>query len=151
MGSSYLPSEITAALLRTQLENAHKITTERVSLWNRYHTLLEKGEANGYYRRPSLTDDCQPNGHLYYLLLPTGELREALRATLNQQGIEAIFHYLPLHDSPAGKKFAKTMAPLSVTEDICWRILRLPLWEGMTGEVEQVVAAIEEWTRQCRK
>ena len=142
IGSSYLPSELTAAFLLAQLENADRLLIERRALWNRYHNGLAALESRGRFRRPIVPAACEHNAHIYYLLLPSRSARDALVRELKANGIHAPFHYIPLHDSPAGVRLGRTSGALTCTEDVAGRIVRLPLWYGMTEEPDRVIHAI---------
>jgi len=139
IGSSYLPSDIIAAFLWTQLENFESITSKRKSLWEKYHQSFSQAETNGYLRRPIIPSDCQFNAHLYYLLLPTAKKRDSFLSALNKKEINSVFHYIPLHDSPAGKKYGRTVGSLEVTMDLSQRIARLPLWIGLEKNQDQII------------
>ncbi len=145
VGSSFLPGELTAAFLQSQLEEADRLCERRLRLWTRYHERLEPLERSGVLRRPVVSEDCRSNGHIYYVLLPTAAAQSAMRVRLQTRGIDVVFHYVPLHSSPAGQRFGRVSGSLPVTEDVWQRLLRLPLWAGMVeADVDQVVAAIEE-------
>ena len=136
VGSSFLPSEITAAFLWAQLEEAERITAERIAIWRRYHDILAPLEQRGVLRRPIIPPDCQHNGHIYYILLNSPEDRSRVLAQLDQHGIHSVFHYVPLHSSPAGKRFGRAAGDLAVTTSQSERLIRLPLWLGL-GEPQQ--------------
>jgi dTDP-4-amino-4,6-dideoxygalactose transaminase len=143
IGSSYLPSEINAAFLWAQLEAAATITQQRLKIWHHYHAAFAELEAQGMLRRPIVPQDCEHNAHMYYLLLPDLARRTALLARLKATGIYAVFHYVPLHDSPAGKKYCRTSGTLPYTQDLSDRLVRLPLWVGMTeAMIESVITAV---------
>jgi dTDP-4-amino-4,6-dideoxygalactose transaminase len=142
LGSSYLPSDLIAAFLLAQLEQAERLLAERRELWARYHEGFEVAEAQGLCRRPIVPEDCEHNAHIYYLLLPDAASRDGLIAGLKDEGIDAVFHYIPLHNAPAGLRFGRCSGSLQQTEDLAGRLLRLPLWYGMTGEPKQVVDAV---------
>jgi dTDP-4-amino-4,6-dideoxygalactose transaminase len=145
LGSSFYPSEISAAFLWAQLEHADAATAYRLRVWNRYHEALAKLEEDGRARRPVLPPDCVHNAHMYYLLLAEAGRRPGVLKRLNAAGINAVFHYVPLHASPAGRVFGRTHGPLPVTEALAARLIRLPLWIGLDeGQIEQVVAAVYE-------
>jgi dTDP-4-amino-4,6-dideoxygalactose transaminase len=145
IGSSYLPSELVAAFLYAQLGDAEAITAERRQIWSRYHAAFADLEANDIgLRRPIVPAHCEHNGHLYYLLLPDRERRDALIADLHTQGIVAPFHYIPLHSSDAGKRFGRAVGMLSCTNSISDRLIRLPLWSGMRKECERVISCVRE-------
>jgi len=134
VGSSYLPGELIAAFLWAQLEDAERITSARLEAWKHYHDLLEPLEATGYLRRPIVPDDCQHNAHMYYILLAPELDRRHVLDELKRQGILAVFHYVPLHSSPAGLRYGRTHGELSVTNALSERLIRLPLWMGISEE-----------------
>jgi dTDP-4-amino-4,6-dideoxygalactose transaminase len=136
IGSSFLPSEIIAAFLWAQLEQAQRITCERLAIWQRYHETLAPLEQQGLLRRPIVPADCQHNGHMYYILLQSGTDRRNVLDGLKQNGINAVFHYVPLHSSPAGLRFGRAHGDLSLTTALSQRLIRLPMWLGLT-EVQQ--------------
>ena len=130
-GSSYLPGEMVAAFLWAQMEEAELITQRRLHLWQQYHALLEPMEQKGYLRRPIIPADCKHNAHMYYILLADFNTRAQAIDHLKTRGISAVFHYVPLHTSPYGKKCGKTVGDLSVTRQAADTLLRLPLWLGI--------------------
>ncbi|HIG43365.1 MAG TPA: dTDP-4-amino-4,6-dideoxygalactose transaminase, partial [Gammaproteobacteria bacterium] len=134
LGSSYLTGEITAAFLAAQLERAEWITQNRLDSWLLYQQTLESLEAAGHLRRPSIPEHCVHNAHMYYIVLADHTSRDALLARLNNAGINAVFHYVPLHTSPAGQQFARLGSEMNITEAMAPRLIRLPLWVGMTAE-----------------
>ncbi len=131
IGSSYLPSEIIAAFLYAQMEHAEEITARRLQIWGEYHTRLAELEQHNKLRRPVIPDNVRHNAHMYYVLLPDLARRTGLLEFLKGAGIGAVFHYIPLHSSPAGKKFGRPDGSLSITDDFSDRLLRLPLWIGL--------------------
>lgn len=143
IGSSYLPSEITAAFLWAQLEAADTLTRQRIAVWQHYHEAFADLEQRGLLRRPMIPPECQHNGHLYYVLLPDLHTRTRVIKQLGQAGISAVFHYIPLHSSPAGQRYGRSVGTLAQTDKASACLLRLPLWVGMTAvEVTRVVAAV---------
>ena len=130
IGSSYLPGELTAAFLAAQLEHAEEITQKRLDIWNKYHKIFQDLEKIEKVRRPIIPKECEHNGHLYYLLLDKRYNRDSVLKKMKELGVNAVFHYQPLHSSPAGKKYGKHSSPLPVTDDISERIIRLPMWIG---------------------
>lgn len=142
VGSSFLPGELIGAFLWAQLEHATEITAARVASWEVYHKLLELAEQAGQLRRPTVPDSCTHNGHLYYVILPEQVSRADIIAGLNAHGISSVFHYVPLHDSPAGLKYARTASPMTVTNDAGANLLRLPLWQGIDVESQQRVVNV---------
>jgi dTDP-4-amino-4,6-dideoxygalactose transaminase len=130
-GSSYLPSELNAAFLWAQLEEAERITRFRLDLWDHYHENFEPLEERGLLRRPIIPEGCSHNAHMYYVLLAPGADRAKVLAALADEGIDAVFHYVPLHDSPAGRRYGRTNGDLAVTDDLSSRLIRLPMWVGL--------------------
>ncbi len=146
LGSSYLPSEISAAFLWAQLEEAAAITDKRLALWSRYHERLAPFEEAGVLRRPIVPEGCVHNAHMYYVLVAEPSQRAGLLSALDGHGINAVSHYVPLHGSPAGRRFGRASGSLDVTERVAERLLRLPLWFDMTeDDVSAVTAAIALW------
>jgi dTDP-4-amino-4,6-dideoxygalactose transaminase len=149
IGSSYLPSELIGAFLYAQLEHADEIMAVRRRLWERYRALLAPLERDGRAELPQAPDGrCPGNGHLFHLLTGSLAQRTALIAFLKARGILAVFHYVPLHSSPAGLRLGRAAGPMEVTDDIAARLLRLPLYYGMTdAEQDEVAAAVLEFYR----
>lgn len=139
VGSSFLPNEITAAFLWAQLEQAQSITRERLAIWQRYHEMLAPLEQRGLLRRPIVPADCQHNGHMYYILLPERTDRQTVLDRLREKGINAVFHYVPLHSSPAGRRFGRAHGDLSLTTSLSQRLVRLPMWLGLSEAQQQRV------------
>lgn len=132
VGSSYLPGEIVAAFLAAQMEEAERITRERLVLWDRYHAAFADYEASGALRRPIVPAHCRHNAHMYYLLLPNLEARTRFIAAMKERGVQPVFHYIPLHSAPAGRRYARTSGTLEVTDRVSDCLVRLPLWlDGM--------------------
>lgn len=151
-GSSFLPSELTAAFLWGQLEKAHLIIERRRNAWNYYHILLEELEIKGLLRRPVIPEECEHNGHLYYILLSQELNRDEVISFLKNCGIGALFHYIPLHNSPAGQRFGRPHGKLSITEMISDQVVRLPLWFGLSSEDQhRVVEALSRAIISGRK
>jgi dTDP-4-amino-4,6-dideoxygalactose transaminase len=141
IGSSYLPGEIIAAFLAAQCEEAEAITSRRLALWDRYHAWAAPLEEQGLLRRPVIPPECVHNAHMYYLLLPSLEARSRFIDVLKQHEIGAVFHYVPLHSSPAGKRLGRTHGSMSVTDDTSDRLVRLPLWVGLDPYLDEVFEA----------
>lgn len=140
IGSSYLPGEVIAAFLRAQMEEADSITTRRLEIWHIYHNALEVLERDGRLRRPMIPGNCQHNAHMYYLLLRNLKDRTYFITHMKQQGVNCVFHYVPLHSSPFGQKFGRVHKKLKVTEDLSHRLVRLPVWVGLDASC--VVSAL---------
>lgn len=143
VGSSFLPSELTAAFLGAQLEYADDITRDRLATWEFYHhAFAELERRSNQIVRPVVPPKVRHNGHLYYLLLRDGASRDATIERLRVGGIVAPFHYVPLHSAPAGVKFCRTSGSLAITDDVAARLIRLPLWYGIGDLAGRVVEAV---------
>lgn len=143
VGSSYLPSDILAALLYGQVERFDEIMEKRMHIWNLYHTLLKPYEQKQKLIRPYIPDECQHNAHMYYIILPTEEERNRIIAILKENDIGAPFHYIPLHTSPMGEKYGYKKGDLPYTEEYASRLMRLPLYVDMTdNDVYEVVKVL---------
>ncbi|MEM7562215.1 MAG: dTDP-4-amino-4,6-dideoxygalactose transaminase [Pseudomonadota bacterium] len=138
-GSSYLPGELIAAFLRGQLENAGDIQTKRISIWNRYREMLEPYTAKFNLKIPTIPSDCEHNAHIFYVILDHKFDRDEVLSFIRESGCGGVFHYVPLHSSPAGKTFAKTSGTMTHTDDIPLRLIRLPLWIGISRSQQQHV------------
>ena len=155
LGSSYVPSELQAAWLDAQLQSAHAITAQRLHIWNAYHDALEELETDGFLRRPKVPSDCTHNAHIYYVLLENPGRRDSLQHRLRQCGIETTFHYVPLHNAPAGRRYGRAVGCLSNAERLSSNLLRLPLWIGVEKHVNRIVDEMRSYFhadfRQSRK
>ncbi len=140
IGSSYLASELTAAFLYAQLEESDKISTARINHWNAYYAALAPLVQTGKLRLPHIPPECGQNAHMFYIILNSREERERLIAHLRQKGIHAVFHYVPLHNSPMGRKFHPRGRLLPYTEDLADRLLRLPCYYELTPEEIEYIA-----------
>jgi dTDP-4-amino-4,6-dideoxygalactose transaminase len=136
IGSSYLPSDIVAAFLWAQLQAADRITDQRMKLWQRYHHAFADLEHHQVVRRPQIPADCQHNAHIYHLITDHLDIRTEILARLKTAGIQATFHYVPLHSSPAGQRFGRVSGSMAVTNDLSDRLVRLPLASNLS--VQQV-------------
>jgi dTDP-4-amino-4,6-dideoxygalactose transaminase len=143
IGSSYLPSELIGAFLYAQLEQAERIVAVRSRIAGRYMSLLRPLEENGVVRLPFIGKECSGNGHLFYAITHSLEERDRLILFLKEHGIHAVFHYVPLHSSPAGKRYGKVSGEMSITDDVSAKLVRLPIYYEMTDqEVDRVVETI---------
>jgi dTDP-4-amino-4,6-dideoxygalactose transaminase len=143
VGSSFLPSEFTAAILLAQLEEAQRLCNERIQIWHRYHAGFHDLETGGVVRRPAIPPHCQHNGHLYYLILGGQEARDRLIRRLAGDLVETVFHYVPLHSSPAGLRFGRAYGPLPITDLTSAGLIRLPLHAGMhVSDADRVIESI---------
>ncbi|SDY70278.1 dTDP-4-amino-4,6-dideoxygalactose transaminase [Nitrosomonas sp. Nm58] len=142
LGSSYLPSELIAAFLWAQMEDADIITKRRLSIWDTYHQNFELLEQQGRIRRPIIPVDCIHNAHMYYLLLPNLDRRTAFITALKKILIWAVFHYIPLHSSPMGEKYGRKSGELHETQLLSDKLVRLPLWLGLEEYQNEVIQHI---------
>lgn len=144
IGSSYLPGEVIAAFLWAQLEEAESINDRRMALWNRYHEALAPLEAEGKLRRHHIPAGVEHNAHMYYILLDSLEHRTNVIAGLKRQGVNSVFHYVPLHSAPFGLTHSRQHGNLHNTTALSDRLLRLPLWVGLDDDLDRVVQALRE-------
>lgn len=140
VGSSFLPSDIIAAILLAQLETSDTIIQKRLISWNLYQEHFLALEQAKIIRRPIIPEECQHNGHIYYLLLQDLPMRTALINKLKDFHIDSTFHYVPLHSSPAGLELGRTPAPMTVTDNVSETLLRLPLWVGIEESINDIIA-----------
>lgn len=144
IGSSYLPSELVAAFLTAQLESFADIQRRRHAVWNAYHGRLAAWALGNGVARPTVPPGRTHPAHLYYLLMPDLADRQGLLSHLKNHGVHATFHYQPLHSAPAGRRYGRTgPGGCPTTEDVADRLIRMPLYAGMTGEdVDRVVDSV---------
>jgi len=145
VGSSYLPGELIAAFLWAQLEEAKHINESRLALWHNYHQAFISLEGLNKLRRPFVPEDCAHNAHMYYLILNDAKTRDELLEQLRNWNVHAVFHYIPLHSSPAGLRYGRTHGDLQITDDLSARLLRLPMYMGLEQDQNHVVKLITEF------
>lgn len=146
VGSSYVPSELACAFLFGQLEMLEPISRQRREIYQRYCSLLRPLHQQGLLQLPHVPDDCVSNYHLFYVLLPDRAIRDGLLECLKSKGIQAAFHYVPLHSSPMGLKLGNRKESLPVTEQYSGRLLRLPFYYEITAaEQARVVREVESY------
>lgn len=138
-GSSYLPSELQAAYLWGQLEQAQHITDNRLNTWQKYYTELSILLAQGNIKLPSIPANCQQNGHMFYIKCKDLAERTAFIAHMKKNGIGAVFHYVPLHSAPAGMHYSRFHGEDLFTTQESERLVRLPLWYGMADQQIKLV------------
>lgn len=144
IGSSYLPSDILAAFLFAQLEQREQIQLHRKQVWEMYQAGLKDWANTHDVQLPCIPDYCEQSYHMFYLLLPTLELRQNLIAYLRERGVYSVFHYLPLHLSDMGQSFGGKIGDCPVTERVSDQLIRLPFHNSLTGnEQEQVIDLIQ--------
>jgi dTDP-4-amino-4,6-dideoxygalactose transaminase len=148
IGSSYLPGDLVAAFLFAQLESIDEILARRVKMWDRYHEAFAPLEAAGKVRRPEVPAHCRHNAHLYYLIFPDLARRSGFIRRLKERGILSVFHYVPLHDSEAGRRYGRASGDLRHTRETSDRIARLPLWLGLENDFEEVIEAVGQEIRR---
>ena len=142
-GSSFGMSDVLAAYLVGQLEQADSIQSRRRAVWEGYAAALAGDAERLGLRLPVVPDAAEPAWHLFHVLLPDAALRQPVMAELKQQGISTTFHYVPLHDSEGGRRFARRPTECPVTVDVSTRLVRLPFFNTLTAqEVERVSAAL---------
>lgn len=143
VGSSFLPGELIAAFLWAQLEEAQQITARRLENWHYYHERLEAFEARGNLRRPIIPEECQHNAHMYYILLAPHINRQAVLDSFRKENIGSVFHYVPLHSSPAGMRYGRAHGNLEQTNGLSERLIRLPFWTTITvDQQDQVIKSL---------
>jgi dTDP-4-amino-4,6-dideoxygalactose transaminase len=142
IGSSFLPGELIASFLLGQLEAGDAIRADRLASWTAYDEALRPFGNRGV-GTPTVPSHCGHNGHLYYVILPSAEAREALIGRMREDGIMTPFHYVPLHSSPAGRRFGRTSGKLAVTEDLSARLVRLPLYPRMGDALPRVIERLQ--------
>ena len=138
-GGSYLQSDMNAAYLYAQLECADQINDDRLATWQAYDEALRPLEAKGLITLPTIPDGCVHNAHMYYLKLRDLQERTAFIAHMKAHGVSCVFHYIPLHSSPAGHMFGRFDGEDRYTTSDSDRLVRLPMYYGMTDEDRQTV------------
>lgn len=139
VGSSYLPSDMLAAFLYAQLEHMAEITEKRRLLYEAYYAGLEPLVSRGLLTLPTIPADCEPNFHMFYIIVSDEDTRSALLDFLKKQGVLAVFHYVPLHTSPMGESMSYKRGMLPVTESLSRRLIRLPFFYDLSEDDLQVV------------
>ena len=149
MGSSYLPSDINAAFLYAQLEEADMINRNRRASWDAYYELLTPLAESGWIELPVIPAECEHNSHMFYIKTAGIEERTALTSFLKENGIGSAFHYVPLHSAPAGARFGRFHGEDRYTTNTFERLLRLPMYYGLgADEVEYICGKIDEFYRK---
>jgi len=152
VGSSYVPSEICSAFLCAQLEEMDRISERRAEIYQRYRQAFEPLEAEELIQLPSIPEDCRSNYHLFFIILPTAEQRDQVLNEIRDAGVKAVFHYVPLHNSPKGRELIGDLT-LPVTEDLSARLIRMPFYHGLTTEQQDfcIRIVIESVTKNAGK
>ena len=138
-GSSYLPSDLNAAYLYAQLTESNKIQQNRMNIWNKYKSSLKILEENNKITLPVIPEECKHNAHIFYFITKSLEERTKLISFLKQNEIQSVFHYIPLHSSPAGIKFGRFDGKDEITTEYSERLIRLPLYYGLKDEYQNKV------------
>lgn len=144
-GSSYLPSELNAAYLYAQLEQADKIYEDRMNSWNRYYEMLSDLEKAGKIQLPVVPKECKHNAHMFYIKAKDLEERTALIDFLKANGVSSVFHYIPLHSAPAGMELGRFNGEDKYTTKESERLLRLPMYYGLGDNVEYVAEKVKAY------
>jgi dTDP-4-amino-4,6-dideoxygalactose transaminase len=145
-GSSYLPSDMNAAYLWAQLQEADMINNNRLASWDKYYKGFEELENKGFVTRPFIPEECKHNAHMFYLKAESLETRTKLISFLKENSVLAVFHYVPLHSAPAGQRFGEFVGEDKYTTAESDRLLRLPMYYGLTDkEVEYVIEKVYEF------
>lgn len=148
-GSSYLPSDLNAAYLWAQLEVADEIYNDRMNIWNKYYEGLKELENEGYINLPFIPEGCVHNAHMFYIKVKDLDERQRLIGYLKERDITAVFHYIPLHSAPAGKKYGTFFGEDKYTTKESERILRLPLYYGLSEEkIEKVITEVKNFYKK---
>lgn len=153
-GSSYVPSEICSAFLWAQLENLDVIAERRREIYQRYRQGLKPLAAQGLLSLPHIPEDCDSNYHMFYILLPESEMRDGLLKHLRSRDIHAVFHFVPLHSSPMGRRFQPDVE-LPVTDSVSRRLLRLPFYYTISADeqaqvIDEITAFLTPLSRMER-
>lgn len=150
-GSSYLPSELNVAYLYAQIQNPEIINNDRLASWNYYFENLSELKVDGKIELPFIPKHCRHNGHMFYIKAKDLLERTELINYLKQNGVNAVFHYVPLHSAPAGRKFGKFNGKDIYTTKESERLLRLPMYYGLTrNEQDKVIKTIKEFYAKNR-
>jgi len=139
LGSSYLPSDMLAAYLYPQLSKCEQINGKRVELWNNYHKNFEDFENKEAIKRPFIPTNCKHNAHMYYLRFNSLDIRTKFINFMKQNEIMCVFHYIPLHSSPAGQKYGRVAGKMNITDNVSNSLVRLPLFYAMDFETQNKI------------
>ena len=151
LGSSYLLSGLAARYLLPQFKNMEKISQNRMATWNAYYRDTAALAAEGLLSQPHVPNDCQHNGHMFYVLLDHRYDREQVIKAMSEKGVQVVSHYVPLHSSPGGQKYGRFIGDMKVTNDISQRLIRLPLYYGVTEQDQATVVQVLEDVLRSQK
>tara|TARA_Y200000002_G_C22685729_1_gene665928 strand:+ start:1188 stop:2321 length:1134 start_codon:yes stop_codon:yes gene_type:complete len=143
-GSSFLPGEVNAAFLLAQLEQAKMLTDKRLNVWKKYMNFFSKYEDSGVLRRPFIPEYNQHNAHMFYLLFNSEIQRNKFISDCKNYDVHCVFHYIPLHSSPAGQKYGKVSGSMENTDYISSSLVRLPLWVGIDNNLNYLFEVFEK-------
>ena len=150
-GSSYLPSEMNAAYLYAQLEQADMINENRLKSWNSYYEMLKPLADEGKIELPFIPKECVHNAHMFYIKLKDLDIRTRFIDYMKKNGVYCVFHYIPLHSAPAGEKYGRFHGNDNYTTKESERLVRLPMFYGLKeSEVEMICDKIREFFKNAR-
>lgn len=150
IGSSFLPSDMIAAFLYSQLENIDKINKKRIEIWHKYDEFFK--QYDNIIRRPIIHDDCEHNAHMYYILFKNLDVRTKFIDFMKQNQISTVFHYIPLHSSPAGMKYCKTIGKMDVTNNISDTLVRLPMFYELSKmDMDKIFSLCTEFFKNLQR
>ena len=147
-GSSYLPGELNAAYLYSQLLEAKKITNRRIKIWNNYNSFFKKYEKSNIIKRPFVPQYNKHNAHMFYVLFNNKKKRDKFIDLCKSSGLSTVFHYIPLHNSPAGKKYSEFSGSMKNTKYVSETIVRFPLWIGIEKKLKNIFKILEKNLRK---
>ena len=140
-----MPSDVLAAMLYGQMQRFDEIMDARLKIWNNYYDGLESLENSGKIIRPFIPEYSIHNAHMFYIILPSKDIRDKTILKLREKGIQSVFHYIPLHSSPMGETFGYKRGDLPVTEEYSERLLRLPMFADLTeSDTQYVIDSVKE-------
>ena len=147
LGTSFAPSELDASFLLAQLESSRALTDRRLNQWRTYFEALKPLADRGLFQLPHVPKECAHNAHIFYLILPSGAEREKFHKHMQERGIAAQPHYVPLHSSPAGRKYGRAVGDLPQTQYIFDGLMSLPLWFGVEEYQPRIIEAVLDWAK----
>ncbi len=148
VGSSFLPSELSSAFLLGQLEECQELNQNRLDSWQMYHDGLADLEKKGFLRRQIIPEYAEHNAHMYVIVLRNADESLRLQKFLKENNVQAVSHYVPLHSSPFGRKIGRTVGDMKHTDSLSSRLLRLPMYHGVSEKIPQILAEIERFFRK---
>ncbi len=150
VGSSFLLSELCAATISGQLTNLRKITSYRLNLWHRYYSALKLLEDRELLKLPYVPDNCEHNGHMFFVILNDKIDRQSVIKKMAEKGVKVVSHYVPLHSSPGGLKYGRFTSNMEVTNRISQKLIRLPMYYGLSeNDQAQVIECLVDTMEAC--